>query len=516
MGEETLVQLVQSFDFSKLLNLSKEKLEALLGKDFAMMQGYSQNNPHHCYDLLEHTLRTVAALNCDDLSESESIELKIAALYHDIGKPAVAFEKNGRTVFYNHAIKSRKIAETQLGKHNLEEYSLGRILFYIEHHDDFISFKLKADVKDNKNPFVRPITLETVYKKILETQEDCRNRACYVPMIRDYLRLMRLCIADAKAQNSKVVQDGLLIDSFERKLARLNAISEHIRVIETAETQICDLHTHSVFSDGTDTPSQLVKKAAAKGLRAVALTDHNTIGGLDQFIEAAKKFSIAAVPGIEFSTEFNGRELHILGLFINKNQYKRVTCYLEKFRLAKEESNRSLIKKLQEIGYDVTYEELKAFATNDNINRAVIGQYLVNKGIIISVKEGFKSLLSKNSGYYIPPQRPSTIDTIKFIKSIGALSVLAHPLLNLTVDELKAFLPSAVEAGIDAIETYYSLFVEEQQRTLLQIANENGILTSGGSDYHGNVKPHISLGSGTGSLFVPLSTYLKLVQKLQP
>ena len=234
MMQEGLVQWVRFCNFSELLNLSGDRLEQLLGKDFAAMKGYSQNNPHHCYDLLEHTIRTVEVLDCSGLNEVEAVELTIAALFHDIGKPFVALQKNGRTVFYNHAVKSGEVAEKELEKQDLGECSLGRIRFYIEHHDDFISFKLKSEIKNNKNPFIVPITSENVSRKILDTQENCRKHGRYTPTVNDYALLMRLCIADAKAQNLQVMQKGVLTDSLAQKLARLNAILAHITKL-TAE-----------------------------------------------------------------------------------------------------------------------------------------------------------------------------------------------------------------------------------------------------------------------------------------
>lgn len=515
MNKGDFISWIKSIRISSLLDMTKEDLASVLGENFAMMKGYFQNNPHHCYELLEHTIKTTEGIQYGDLDEFDAVELKIAALFHDVGKPEVAFEKKGRTVFYNHSRESCELAEKQLKEYNLSGCSLDRILFYIEHHDDFISYKLKAEIDGSKNPYIVPITLETVYKKILETQEECCKRKLYVPSIKDYLNLMHLCIADAKAQNAIVIQDGVIIDSKEQKLVRLNLIFQHIKDIYLAENLECDLHTHSVFSDGTDSPKELVEKAIAQGLRVIALTDHNTIDGLFEFVDVAKKSSIDAVSGVEFSTEYNNRELHLIGLFINHEHYEKVTEYLSEACLAKEESNRKLIQNLYEAGYDVDYEELVKYSSNNNINRAVVGQYLFDKGIINSVQEGFKTLLSKDKGYYIPPRRPSTIKTIRFIKSIGAIAVLAHPLLGFTMDEFEKFLPEAIEAGLDAVETRYSLFSLEQQDYLIKIVKNNQLLESGGSDYHGNGKPHIKLGKGTGSLVVPLSIYLKMIEEHQ-
>jgi len=277
------------------------------------------------------------------------------------------------------------------------------------------------------------------------------------------------------------------------------------------DTERVDLHIHSSFSDGTYSPSELIKMASEAGLRAVALTDHNTVGGLDEFLKAAEDYDVDAVPGIEFSTEQEGKELHIVGLFVDKSAWGKVEKFLDAAKKAKEESNRALLRNLKKAGYDVSYEELSAKASG-SINRAVIGKYLAEKGIISSVKEGFAMILSESGGYYTPPKRLSSLDTIKFIRFIGAVSVLAHPLLNLSPQELERFLKIAKAAGLDAMETRYSLFTVEQTKYLESLAKRYELLPSGGSDYHGECKPDISLGSGRGDLFVPLSYYLNLLK----
>lgn len=132
MTKDGLIHWVQTLNIAELLNYSKEDVDALLGKDFAVMRGYSQNNPHHCFDLLEHTVKTAEALDCNGISEIEVLKLRIAAMFHDVGKPLVASDKNGRTVFYHHAVKSREIAEEEPCRYDLERCALDRILFYIE------------------------------------------------------------------------------------------------------------------------------------------------------------------------------------------------------------------------------------------------------------------------------------------------------------------------------------------------------------------------------------------------
>lgn len=212
----------------KLLSMDKEELKRIFGSDFAVMQGYLQNNPHHCYDLLEHTVKTVEVIDCSELSKNEKIELKIAALYHDVGKPIVAFEKNGKTVFYNHAAESRKIAEKELKNLALDNNILIRILFYIEYHDAFISFKCPDEIRDKNNKFITAIEKNTVERKIVSIQNDCRVNGSYVPTKKDFVFLLRLCLADAEAQSIYVFQNGILIDSKNKKIKRYKTIKKYI------------------------------------------------------------------------------------------------------------------------------------------------------------------------------------------------------------------------------------------------------------------------------------------------
>lgn len=497
-----------------LLSKSRIELCELFGEPFSKMKDYSQNNPHHCYDLLEHTLRTVSAIECADLSKAEETELKIAALYHDIGKPIVAFEKEGRTVFYNHAKESEKIARKLLQNIGYKGIELERICFFIERHDEFISFKHKTDVKNDTNPFIKPITIKTVYQRICKVQNEYLDNKQFTPSFYDFKLLLRLCRADVKAQKPQVIQDGVLIDTIELKSGRLDSIARKIDIILNSDSIYCDMHVHSAFSDGTDMPKKLIEKAEKVGLAALALTDHNTIDGLQNLIDESKSSNIDVISGIEFSTEYCKKELHVVGLFIESEQYEKVKAFLNNARIAKAKSNELLITNLKNAGYDVDYEELKKYANKPNINRAVIALYLVDKGILQSVKEGFETILSPKAGYYIPPQRRSTLETIEFIKSVGAVAVLAHPLIDLSSDELALFLPEAKKAGLDAIETSYSLYDSETQATAEKLALNNGLLFSGGSDYHGEAKPHISLGTGQGTLRVPLKYYLSLIDCL--
>ena len=274
----------------------------------------------------------------------------------------------------------------------------------------------------------------------------------------------------------------------------------------------CDLHTHSCFSDGTFTPTQLIRLAEEAGLAAVALCDHNTVAGLGEFVASGRESTVEAVPGIEFSTEYRGRELHILGLFIQEQHYEAVNDLLAQALERKKQSNMRLLEKLREQGVAVDYESLWAEA-GGTVNRAVIGAWLVRHGCCGSMEEAFDRWLNLDRGFYVPPKRPGAFEIIRFIKSIGAVAVLAHPFLNLDEAQLRQFLEQATE--LDGMEVYYSKFSEEQTALAERMAEEFGLVRSGGSDFHGSNKPDISIGTGRGNLAVPLESLEELKKRIR-
>lgn len=267
----------------------------------------------------------------------------------------------------------------------------------------------------------------------------------------------------------------------------------------------CDLHTHSDHSDGTCAPGKIVELAKAAGLSAVALCDHNTVTGLPEFLEAGRQLAVETVPGIEFSTDYQGKELHILALFLKPEHYGSVTERAESFRINKEKSDALLCRALTRDGYELDYEKIKAQTADGFVNRAVIGAEMVRKGYVSSVKEAFKNYLDPKWGYYQQPKRPDALEIIGFIKSIGAVAVQAHPFLSLEKQELEVFLPEAVKAGLDAMEVRYSKYDAETTALAEQMARRYGLLPSGGSDFHGENKPDIAVGTGRGELSVPYS-----------
>ena len=280
--------------------------------------------------------------------------------------------------------------------------------------------------------------------------------------------------------------------------------------------KICDLHTHSNYSDGSLPPAKLVRMAENKGLSALALTDHNTAAGLPEFMKAGESSKVITVAGCEFSTEYTlcaddgesrVQELHIVGLFFDESVWGSVEEYVSEHMKNKKISNQNMIKRLQDAGYDITYDEVSAITDAGEFNRAHIARILCRKGYIERPADAFEELLKEGCGFYIPPKRPDVFETIKFIKKNGAVSVLAHPFLELSADELRCFLRAAKPAGLDAIETNYSKFDDEMIKQACAIAGEMGLARSGGSDFHGDAKPDVEMGTGRGSLEVPFDYY---------
>ena len=275
----------------------------------------------------------------------------------------------------------------------------------------------------------------------------------------------------------------------------------------------CDLHTHSIYSDGTWTPEELIDGAIGAGLSAIALTDHNTVDGLPRFISAASGKNIEIVTGTEFSIDYNGKELHILGLFITPEHFSKVSDMMAIIHRRKEKHNRALIDALRADGYDIDYETLASSTPSGRINRAHVACALVEKGYAESIKDAFYKVLLPSAGYYRTPQMFTAREIIDFIRSIGAVPVWAHPFLSLSEAEVIEFLSET--DGLCGMECYYSTYDDETTSKALDIAERFGLLPSGGSDFHGARKPTIALGIGKGTLEVPYEWYLALKEKAE-
>ncbi len=270
----------------------------------------------------------------------------------------------------------------------------------------------------------------------------------------------------------------------------------------------CDLHTHSHYSDGTLSPQELILAAEKNHLGAVALCDHNSVSGLDEFLFYGEKSPVEAVAGTELSVDYMNRELHLLALFLPRKYFSHVADYVAPMLREKRDCNLRLVENLRKVGILLDYEEIARSTPDGGVNRAVIGAEMVKQGYCKTVKEAFRNYLDLSHGHYIPPCRPDVFKTIGFIGELGAVSVLAHPYLNLNHQELRQFLPQA--KNLDAMEVYYSKFSPQEEETLSALCKEFGLLPSGGSDFHGENKPDIALGVGRGDMKVSMDVFLGL------
>lgn len=264
-----------------------------------------------------------------------------------------------------------------------------------------------------------------------------------------------------------------------------------------------DLHTHSTCSDGTLSPEELVALAAKKGLAAIALTDHDTTAGVQRAIDAAEGTGVEVIPGVELSTEYNGADVHIVGLFPDY-QHPDFVCAIREFADARIYRNQKMCALMQADGIPLSYEELEAAFPDTVITRAHVGQLLLKKGIVSSISEAFKHYIGDDCPYFVPRERISPQKAVRFLLQYHALPILAHPLQYHLGDEgLRQLIVSLKAEGLAGIEIYYNNHRPADTQYLAGLAREYGLTPSGGSDFHGERKPGIDLGTGYGHLYIP-------------
>jgi hypothetical protein len=267
---------------------------------------------------------------------------------------------------------------------------------------------------------------------------------------------------------------------------------------------VIDLHTHTTYSDGSASPEQLIELARAKGARAVAITDHDTVAAFPEARAAADRFGIEFVCGIEISAEYSPGTMHILGYCVDDAS----TAFAEKLdelKRAREERNPQIASRLQALGLDVDYDEVVRVAGNEVVGRPHFARVMVEKGYAASIKDAFDKYLKKGAAAYVEKARLSPVDSIALIHDAGGVAVLAHPYqLNLASgEELDGLIAELVEGGLDGIEALYSRHSPAQRASYVGIAERHGLLVTGGSDYHGSYKPDISIVDGLGDLEIP-------------
>lgn len=264
-----------------------------------------------------------------------------------------------------------------------------------------------------------------------------------------------------------------------------------------------DLHVHSLASDGTFTPSELVDYAVQKKAVAFALTDHDTVAGIHEAITASKGKPIRVIPGVEISCEYNGRDIHILGLNID---YKDAVFQerLASANASRSTRNENMIRKLAQAGFDISLQQIMEEFPDAIVTRSHISKHLMMKGYVSSITEGFRTLLDPGAPYYVPRERIAPKDAISWIHEAKGIAILAHPLLYKQNDaQLHTLLSTLQQCGLDGLEAIYSCNKGSDQENMIHLANKFHLRISGGSDFHGANKPDIDLMTGKGDLSIP-------------
>ena len=279
------------------------------------------------------------------------------------------------------------------------------------------------------------------------------------------------------------------------------------------DTRPVDLHVHSVKSDGTYTIKELLEYAIEKHLRAMALTDHDTVEGLDELCAEAKTHENAPeiVRGVELSTDTEGKDIHIVGLFIDHRE-PSFAAYLKDFRDSRDARNKKMCKKLRdELKMDISLEALEEEFPGAVITRAHYGRFMLEHKYVGSIQEAFDRYIGDGRPYYIPREKVPPEKGVEVIRRAHGIPVLAHPLLyKMSSERLEKLIKELKNAGLMAMETVYTTHTASDTRRLKALAKKYGLLESGGSDFHGANKPDVDLATGHGNLFVPYEIFEKL------
>ena len=272
-----------------------------------------------------------------------------------------------------------------------------------------------------------------------------------------------------------------------------------------------DLHIHTTASDGTMTPSEVVSEAMKLHLSAIAITDHDTVSGISEAVEAAGNH-LEIVPGIEFSTKYHG-PVHILGYFVDPQNDTLLTL-LDTIVRDRDVRNEQIISAMQKDGIDIDYATMKA-RFGEVIGRPHLATILVENGIASDVRDAFSNYVGKGMRYWFPRTTVPMEDCIRTVLEAGGIPVLAHPFeYDYSEKSLCELIELCISFGLEGIECRHSSHTPGQMMYLEQLAAEYGLLKTGGSDFHGTVKKNIQLGTGSGLVSVP-DSWLEALKKAQ-
>ena len=241
-----------------------------------------------------------------------------------------------------------------------------------------------------------------------------------------------------------------------------------------------DLHVHTTFSDGTHSPEEVVEQAGKAGLKTVAITDHDVVGGIDPALKKGKEIGVEVIPGIEFTTEKYDTEIHILGYFIDHHSPGLIEA-ITRIQKGREDRIFKICEKLKGLGVDLDPEEVFKLAGHRAPGRPHVARALVEAGHVKDFKEAFTRYIDFHGPAYVSHYKLSPEEAVRLVVAAGGVPVYAHP----AVSNCDQIVPELMAAGLAGIEVYYSGHNKSQTRHYLSLAKKNGLLVTGGSDYHG-------------------------------
>jgi 3',5'-nucleoside bisphosphate phosphatase len=264
---------------------------------------------------------------------------------------------------------------------------------------------------------------------------------------------------------------------------------------------LIDLHSHTNESDGTCSPEELIREAVRAGVDTLGITDHDTFKGYDQAIPFAAAAGVQLVCGIELSTKLHGHSVHLLGYFLKNSGMGDFRTWVLDQQAARRDRNIRLIARLQELGFDITLEEAEARGKGMT-GRPHFAQILVEKGYVANLRQAFDDYLDESAKGYVYRREPQFAEAVAEIRKAGGIASLAHPVR--VRGDVPALMPELCGAGMNAIEAYHSDHSATDTEMYLGLARKYGLMVTGGSDFHGAVKPGVSLGTGCqGNLSIP-------------
>lgn len=264
-----------------------------------------------------------------------------------------------------------------------------------------------------------------------------------------------------------------------------------------------DLHLHSLHSDGSDAPAAIVAQGRSLGLSAMVLTDHDTLAGVPEFLDAAHDAGIAATTGVEISTQFESVELHILGYGVDPAN-AALLALLAAGRGTRRTRNALIAERLAALGYPITLAEVEALAGDpETTGRPHFAEALLRHGYVEGVQEAFDRFLGQRGAAYVPRDRPPAEDAVRAIHAAHGVAVWAHPHAGFSADSIRKILATLIPAGLGGLEAWHPNHSTGKIASARVLARENGLIATGGSDYHGSFKPYITLAIGTGTLDTP-------------